>query len=68
MNEILIKELIKYKLKVVNTTIDYLPAEISEGLRNLGRIILESVNENSRETQTGKKTKDSNKLDNVPIE
>ncbi|KJS84741.1 MAG: hypothetical protein JM58_10500 [Peptococcaceae bacterium BICA1-8] len=70
MNETLIKEIIKYKLNVAGTIIDHLPTIMSEEIKNLGRAVLEGVNESSQEIkeQQSKKAKSADKLENVPIE
>jgi len=70
MNEKLIKDLIKCKLNIVDSIIDSLPAKMSEGVKGLGRIVLESVNESSEEMkkQPAKKPSSENKLQNVSIE
>ena len=70
MNEALIKELIKYKLNAAGTIIDHLPAEMSEEIRNVGKTILEGLNESSRKMieETSREKKTSNKLNSVPVE
>lgn len=70
MNEVLIKELIKCKLNAADRVINNLPPEISKEIKDLSRLILESINESCSERKENKesKPKASNKLENVPIE
>jgi hypothetical protein len=70
MNEILIKNLVKYKLNVADSIINCLPAKMSEDLKSLDKIILDSANESLQDIkeQPVKKTKPENKLQNVEIE
>lgn len=70
MNEALIRELLKYKLNAADIIINSLPSKISGEIKNLGRVILESVNEglNEMKEQPASEAKRSDKLDNVPIE
>jgi hypothetical protein len=70
MNEMLIKNLIKYKLNIVESIIDTLPEKMSEDAKNLGKIILEGVNESFQEIkeQPVKKPKSEVKLENITID
>lgn len=68
MNEILIKSLIKHKLDMVDLIVNSLPEKVSEEVKGLGRIILESVNESFREKKEQPGGKSKGKLENVPIE
>ena len=70
MNEALIKELIKHKLNAADIIVNSLPTQISEEIKNLGRVILDSVNEscNEMKEKPTQKSKGSDKLDNIPIE
>lgn len=70
MNEELLKELIKLKMYTACEILDFLPPKVSEEVKNLGRIVLEGINESTKEMkeQQGIKSKPSDKLDNVPIE
>jgi hypothetical protein len=70
MNEVLIKNLIKYKMNVADSVINSLPAKMSEDLKSLRKIILDSVNESYQDIkdQPVKKSKPENKLQNVEIE
>ena len=70
MNEALIKELIGLKLKAADAVLDTLPPRASEHIRNVGRIILEGLNEGCSKTveKSEPKTGDSGKLKNVSIE
>ncbi len=49
MNEDLIRNIVKCKLWAAEKLMDHLPQEMSDSLRDLGRLILESINENCRE-------------------
>ncbi|GIM30007.1 hypothetical protein CPJCM30710_26730 [Clostridium polyendosporum] len=70
MNEKLIKKFIKYKLSVVGKIVDRLPLKMSKELKNLGLIIIESINESSQKTKErpASKLKSSDKLNNITIE
>jgi hypothetical protein len=70
MNEALIKDIIKCKLKVADTIVGSLPPSISEEVRKLGRTILEGINESMDKTkeQAASTVKGSGKLENVHIE
>ena len=49
MNETLIKELVKMKMNTAGKIIDRLPPDISEEIKDLRRVIMESVKENIQE-------------------
>ncbi len=49
MNEKIIKKLIRYKMNTAAKILDHLPSSISEEIKDTGRIILESINENYQE-------------------
>jgi hypothetical protein len=70
MDEELINKLIKYKLNAAGKIVDRMPEKVSAEIKDFGRVILESVNENVREMkeQPSEKTKPSDKLNHVPIE
>ena len=70
MNEALIRSIIKYKLNIADSIINSLPTKISEDVKNLSKIVLESVNEGFEEIkkQSFEKPKSENKLKNVSIE
>jgi hypothetical protein len=70
MNELLVRNLIRYKLNAAEAIVERLPLEISKEIKALGRVILESLNEGSQEMkkQPDKETKPSNNLKNVIIE
>lgn len=70
MNEVLIKELVKLKLGVAEEILSSLPPKASDDLRNLGRLVLEGLNEGSCETRKkpDRKSQGDRKLDNIPIE
>lgn len=70
MNELLVKNFIKYKLNTAEAIVEQLPLEVSKEIKALGRVILESLNESSQEMngQSDKKSKPKDKLNNVIIE
>ncbi|SKA77865.1 hypothetical protein SAMN05443428_10275 [Caloramator quimbayensis] len=68
MNETLIKKFIGYKLSTADKIINYLPLEVSKELRDLGRIILESLNENAQKIKEKPSVKSKDKLNNITIE
>lgn len=70
MNEALIKNIIKYKLTTADKILNQLPQEMSDNLRNLSKIILESINESSQEIKDEpvNKRKSKNGLENIEIE
>lgn len=45
MNEMLIKKVIQYKLNLANTVVEMLPTTVADEVKNLRRLILESMNE-----------------------
>ncbi len=70
MNEVIIKELIRIKINAARAIVDNLPPGMSQEIKDLGRIILRSVNEISQETERrpAKGTEPSDKVTGVPIE
>ncbi len=70
MNETLIKHLVKYKLKAAGAIISHLPPKLSGEIMDLGRMILEGINECSQELkeQPSQESKPSDQLDNILIE
>ncbi|QCX33124.1 hypothetical protein FDN13_05090 [Caloramator sp. E03] len=68
MNEKLIKKIIDYKLSAADTIINNLPSGVSKELRDLGRIILESLNENAQKIKEKPAGKSKDKLNNITIE
>lgn len=70
MNELLVRNLIRYKLNAAEAIVERLPLEISEEIEALGRVFLESLNEGSQEMkkQPDKKSKPLDNLKNVIIE
>ena len=64
MNETLVKNIVKYKLNAAEKLLDCLPSEISNSLKDLGRLMLKSINENSQELkeQPINKTKPGGRL------
>lgn len=70
MDDKLIKKLIKCKLNAAGAIIEHMPPELAKEIKNMGRAILEGLNESSLEMkeQGSGKTEPSNKLNNVPVE
>ncbi|WP_366924636.1 hypothetical protein MFMK1_001627 [Metallumcola ferriviriculae] len=68
MNETLIKELIKYKLGAAETIVDHLPKTLSAGLKELGQIVFEGINERYSDNTDKFSRKPADKLNSVPIE
>jgi hypothetical protein len=70
MNEMLIKNIIQYKLTATRKIINKLPADLSDEAKNLGRIVLESLNENFQEikNQPENKIKSKNVINNIKID
>lgn len=70
MNEVLIKELVKYKLNAASIIINHLPPKMTKELSSLGRCILDSVIESLNETkdQSMKTSDKGGKIDNITIE
>lgn len=67
LNKALIKELIRCKLNAANAVVDSMPPEIAEEIRELGRLIVEGINECCNDIKT-KNPSTTNKLNNIPIE
>jgi hypothetical protein len=70
MNEELVKNIVKYKLAVGEKILDRLLPDVSNSLKDLGRIIFESISESLQEVnaQPAKKAKSNDKLNNINIE
>ncbi|MGE5630900.1 MAG: hypothetical protein ACM3TR_07360 [Caulobacteraceae bacterium] len=70
MNEALIKKVIKYKMDIAGEIVDCLPLKVSEEIKNLGRIVIEGLNESFQEMkeQPPKKSGKPDKLNKVTIE
>lgn len=70
MNEILIKNIVKYKLTTAEKILNQLPQEISNNLRNLSNTILKSIIESSQEIKNEPINKRESKdgLKNIKIE
>lgn len=78
MNEVLIKKVIQYKLNVINTVVELLPANVADEVKNIRAIILESVNEafqekseaegSTQKTQKTKSTHTSAGINSISIE
>ena len=45
MNETLIKELIKYKIKIANEIINLMPPNAADEIRKISRIVMEGIEE-----------------------
>ena len=69
MNEQLLKNIIKYKFNLANKFVDCLPEKASNEVKNMGKIILKSLEEalDNNEDQSVETKTDSNGLKNVPI-
>lgn len=66
MNETLIKELIKYKIRAANEIINSMPSGVADEIRKLGRIVLEGIEEGCKSLgDTGYEGK--NKINNIII-
>lgn len=68
MNEDLIKGLVKLKLELVDSILGRLPEKEAEQVRELGRLVLEALNEHSSASAGAKKTEDSNGIKKIDIE
>jgi len=70
VNEKLIKELIRLKLRAADAVLDQLPPELSEEIRSLGRIVVEALNEGveGMEAAKGKEIKASGGINTIPVE
>lgn len=70
MNENLIKNVIKYKLTTAEKILNHLPKEMSSNVKNLSKIILESIKENSQEIndEPMQKAKSSGGINNIKID
>ncbi len=70
MNEKLIKELIRLKLKAAGAVLEQLPPELSGGIRSLGRIVIEALNEGAEGIDTAKEAKGKSPagINSIPVE
>ena len=70
MDEEFIKRIVHLKLDAAERLISRLPEKMSLELREMGRVILKSVNENVKEKEEhpSGKSKPSDQLNHVPIE
>lgn len=70
MNEAFIKNIIQLKLTAAGKILDQLPPKMSDNLKNLGKTILDGINESSQKTkdQSISKSKSTDKLNNINIE
>lgn len=67
MNETLIKELIKYKIRAANEIINSIPSGVADEIRKLGRIVLEGIEEGCKNLGDTK-PEGKNKINNIVIE
>ncbi|NLM43778.1 MAG: hypothetical protein GX201_07195 [Clostridiales bacterium] len=66
MNETLIKELIKYKIKIANEIINLMPPNAADEIRKISRIVMEGIEEGCKSLgDTGYEGK--NKINNIII-
>ena len=66
MNETLIKELIKYKIKIANEIINLMPPNAADEIRKISRIVMEGIEEGCKNLgDTGYEGK--NKINNIII-
>jgi hypothetical protein len=70
MNEELVKKIIQYKLQAASKIVNRLPADMSNEMKDLGRIILDSLNEGFQEIKKlpENKMKSKNVISNIRIE
>ena len=70
MDDELINRIVKLKLDVAEKLLDQMPEQMSSEIRNTGKEILKSINENVQETKEhpSEKSKSSNQLNHVTIE
>lgn len=70
MDEELINRIIKLKLDMTKKLIDQMPEKISSEIKDLGKTILKSINENIQEemVQPCKKSKSADRLNHIKIE
>jgi len=67
MNETLLKELIKYKIRVANEIINSMPPHLAAEIRKIGRIVMEGIEEGCKSLHE-QKDEGGNKLNNIVIE
>lgn len=70
MNEKLIRELIRLKLRAAGIVLDQLPPELSGEIRSLGRIVVEALNEGvvGMDAAKGDKEKTAGGISSIPVE
>jgi len=70
MDDELINRIVKLKLDVAKKLLDQMPEKMSSEIRNTGKEILKSINENVQETKEhpSEKSNSSNQLNHVTIE
>lgn len=67
MNETLIKEFIKYKIKIANEIINSMPPDLADQIRKVGRIVMEGIEEGCK-SLGDTKLEGENKVKNIVIE
>jgi len=67
MNEALIKELIKYKIKTANDILNSMPPEMADEIRKIGRIVMEGIEEGIKSLENTK-TEGKNHVKSIAIE
>lgn len=70
MDEKIISRIVSLKLDVAGKLIERMPEKISSELKDMGRVILKTVNENVQEAKEypSEKAKSSDQLNHVPID
>ncbi len=72
MNEALIKKLVQVKLDVAEEILEHLPSKQAEEVRDLGKIVLESLNDyansSEKKDQKGRSSKKKDEMCKVLIE
>jgi len=70
MDERLIGRIISYKLNMAEKLLEHLPEKTSAQIKDMGKIILKSINENVQDTNehSTEKSGPSTHLNQVPIE
>jgi hypothetical protein len=70
MDEELIGKIIELKLNMAEKLIGYLPEEVSLQIKDIGKIILKSINENVQDTKehSTEKPGTAAHLNHIPIE
>lgn len=70
MNEALVKKVIQYKLNIAGSLIELLPSKVSDEVKSLGKVIMESMNENFQDKTKAhdQPTKSTEGINSVTIE